>query len=111
MKIVLEVGEVDYAGIAERALPMVRDKLKEMDGAVPKMLGGLASLPGPVVRATINALPQDSKDQMVAFLINHNAEKLISAAQSFAEKQGVGLTITSVSVETGSDTAAEGDGQ
>lgn len=99
MKILLGVDEIDYAGILEKFLPIIRDKLKDMDGAMPKMLSGLAALSGPVVRGTINALPQDTKDQMVAYLINHNGEKIIAAAQSFTANQGIGLTITSLSVE------------
>lgn len=99
MKIILEVEQIDYAGIAAKALPLVRDKLKGMEGTMAKMLGGIASMPEPVVRATINAMPQDTKDQMVTYLINHNKDKIISAAQSFAEKQGFELNISRVSVE------------
>ena len=99
MKIVLDVGQLDYAAIAEKALPLLRDKLKTMEGPMATMLSGIASLPPAVIRATINALPDSTKDQMVSYLINHNAERLISSAQSFAEKQGIALTVNSVSVE------------
>ena len=99
MKITLEIGKIDYAAVAEWALPMLKDKLGTMDGPMAKMLSGIASLPPSVVRATINALPESTRNQMVAYLVNHNGEKIISAAQSFAEKQGVSLTIDGITVE------------
>ena len=95
MKLVLDVGQVDYAAIAEKAMPLLRDKAKEMDG--PMKI--LATLPAPLVRKTIETLPESAKDQMVAYLVNHNKDKIISAAQNFAEKQGFSITINSVSVE------------
>lgn len=52
-----------------------------------------------MIRGTINALPESTRNQIVSFLINHNAEKIISAAQSFAEKQGVPLAIDGITVE------------
>lgn len=99
MKIILEAGEIDYAGILIKFMPMIRDKLKDLDGAMPKMIGGLAALPAPVVRGAVNALPQDTKDQMVAYLINHYGEKILSAAQGFAEKQGISIAFNSITAE------------
>ncbi len=99
MKIILEAGEIDYAGILIKFMPMIRDKLKDLDGAMPKMIGGLTALPAPVVRGAVNALPQDTKDQMVAYLINHNGEKILSAAQGFAEKQGISIAFNSITAE------------
>ncbi len=99
MKFTLEIGQIDYAAVAEKLLPLVRDKLQTMDGPMAKMLSGIASLPAPVVRGTINALPESTKNQMVSYLINHNKDKIISAAQSSAEKQGIDLTIDGITVE------------
>lgn len=99
MKLTLEIGKIDYAAVAEKALPLLKDKLAAMDGPMAKMLSGIASLPPAVIRGTINALPESTRNQIVSFLINHNAEKIISAAQSFAEKQGVPLAIDGITVE------------
>lgn len=99
MKLTLEIGKIDYAAVAEWALPMLKDKLGTMDGPLAKMLSGIASLPPSVIRGTINALPESTRNQIVSFLINHNAEKIISAAQNFAENQGVSLTIDGITVE------------
>ena len=70
MKFTLEIGQIDYAAVAEKLLPLVRDKLQTMDGPMAKMLSGIASLPAPVVRGAINALPESTKNQMVSYLIN-----------------------------------------
>ena len=99
MKLTLEIGQIDYASVVEKALPLLKDKLKTMEGPMAKMLSGIAALPPSVIRGTINALPESTRNQMVSYLVNHNADKIISAAQNFAEKQGVGLTIDGITVE------------
>lgn len=99
MKIVLDVGQIDYAAIAVKALPLLRDRIRDMDGPAARMLGSLASLPEPLVRTTVAAMPESTKDQMVAYLVNSNEERIIAATQSFAEKQGICLAVNSIRVE------------
>ena len=99
MEIRLTIEEIDYAGLAEAVMPIAKAKLKDSGSPIPTLLSGIASLPAGMIKAVVNGLPQDSKDQMAVFLINSYKEKLISAAEHFGEENGVVLKIADVQAE------------
>ena len=45
MEIRIIVDEINYSEVVTKCLPLVRDKLKEKEGTLPKVVSGLASLP------------------------------------------------------------------
>lgn len=99
MEIKIKIENIDYADLAVALMPLIRGKLQEKPGAVAKILAGLTSLPEGLIRTTLGALPQDTKDEIAAMLINENQEKLIAMIQNYAKENGVSLTIGSLRVE------------
>ncbi len=98
MKIILEVDDIDYGQLAEKLLPIAREKMGGSNaGGVGGMLKSLMDLPAPLVKAMVNAMPQ--KEQKLAQLAEQYGDKLAGAAQGFLEKQGLSAKVTGIRVE------------
>ena len=91
MEIKLKVDHIDYGSLAVSLLPLIGDKLKEHEKPAVRLLSGVAKMPPAVIRGTIDRLPQETKDELVALLINHNEARLKAAITSFAQNQGISL--------------------
>ena len=93
------VGRIDYLCVAERFLPVIKEKLLGM--------GGFAAMLRPVIRIAsaeqlcglLNRFVGDKKDAFLTSLINQNQERLISVNEEAATKQDVRLQIASVFAE------------
>lgn len=101
MEIRIKIREIDYGALAEACMPMMRSKLQNGDGMAAKLLAGLAALPPSMLRATLDALPQQTKDEAAAFLIGQNKQKIIESVTDIARQNGVGIVIDDLCVETG----------
>ncbi|MBQ5319120.1 MAG: hypothetical protein J6K17_08500 [Oscillospiraceae bacterium] len=99
MEIRIVVDEINYGEIVEKCIPLVRDKLKEKEGTFPKFISGIANLPPSMAVAMIEKLPQETKDEAVALLINKNKDKLIEKAEEYAKKNDITLKISDLIVE------------
>lgn len=96
LKLELELSTLDYESLLERILPLAGDKLSnEPLGAV---LGSGAS--SAMAKAALRMMPQEKKDHMAAELINRNADKICTAIESAAAKNGVSCRIHTVRAET-----------
>ena len=96
MKIILEVDDIDYGALAEKLLPIAREKMGSASGAMGA-LKSLMDLPAPLVKAMVNAMPD--KEQKLAQLAGQYGDKLAGAAQGFLEKQGLSAKVTGIRVE------------
>lgn len=99
MEIRIIVDEINYSEVVTKCLPLVRDKLKEKEGTFPKVVSGLASLPPSMAAAMLDKLPQETKDEVAALLINKNKERLIEKAEEYAAKNDITLKISDLIVE------------
>ncbi len=99
MEIRIIVDEINYSDIVEKCLPLVRDKLKEKEGTLPKVVLGVANLPPSMAAAMLDKLPQETKDEVAALLINKNKDKLIEKAEEYASKNDIALKISDLIVE------------
>lgn len=88
IKLELTVDQVDYNALIERFLPALRSSGHPL-GA---MLGG--RMPVERVKRWAAALPAEQKEQLVAELLNANREKLLEAATSALEGQGLPLHLS-----------------
>lgn len=100
MEIKLKVDHIDYGSLAVSLLPLIGDKLKEHEKPAVRLLSGVAKMPPAVIRGTIDRLPQETKDELVALLINHNEARLKAAITSFAQNQGISLEISKIEVDS-----------
>ncbi len=99
MEIRIIVDEINYSDVVTKCLPLVRDKLKDKDGTLPKVISGLANLPPSMAAAMLEALPQETKDEVAALLINKNKERLIAKAEEYAAKNDIALKISDLIIE------------
>lgn len=99
MEIRIIVDEINYSDVVTKCLPLVRDKLKEKEGTLPKVVSGLANLPPSMAAAMLDKLPKETKDEVAALLINKNKDKLIETAEGYAAKNNIALKISDLVVE------------
>lgn len=99
MEIRIVIDEINYGEVVSKCLPLIRDKLREKDGSLPKILSGIASLPPSMAAAMVEALPAETKDEIAALLINKNKDRIIRAAEGYAAKNGVTMDIGDIIVE------------
>lgn len=99
MEIRIIVDEINYSDVVNKCLPLVRDKLKTKDDTLSKMLSGLANLPPSMAAAMLDKLPQETKDETAALLINKNKDMLIQKAEEYAAKNDIALKISDLIVE------------
>lgn len=95
LKLELELSNLDYESLLEVILPLAGDKLN--NEALGAMLGSGAS--SAMAKAALRMMPQEKKDRMTAELINRNADKICTAIESAAAKNGVSCRIRTVSAE------------
>ena len=103
MEIRIIVDEINYSDVVAKCLPLVRDKLKGKEGTLPKVVSRLANLPPSMAAAMLEALPQETKDEIAALLINKNKDRLIAKAEEYAAKNDITLKISDLIVDNEKD--------
>ncbi len=87
MKITLNINDVNYESIIDQAIPILKEKAKEDNNLLLKTISGILSMPGDIPKKMLNALPQETKDELVMYLVNSNKTKISELLQnSFADK-------------------------
>lgn len=99
MKIKIKIDNINYGELAVKCMPLIRDNLSVDDGPVPKLLSGLTVLPPGMVRSMLNALPDEKKDELAAYLINKNKEQIITDITRYMQGQGIDVEISDLTVE------------
>ena len=100
MQIKLNLRNIDYGSLAVSLLPLVGDKLREHENPAVRLLSGVAKMPPAMIRGAIDRLPQNTKDEVVALLINHNEERLKAALTAVANSQGISFEISGIEVDS-----------
>ena len=96
MKVTLKISDVDYAELAVQSLPLIRDKIQLSDGTAAKILLKLTRLPPHLIRSTLDALPQATKDDIAILLLKLNKEKVAGGLQDIVRAHGITLTIDDI---------------
>ena len=99
MEISLKINEINYDCIIEKAIPMLKEKAQTDDSVILKMVSGILNMPGDIPRKMLNALPQETKDELVAYLINSNKSKVIGWLQDALVNKGFEVKIDDLSVK------------
>ena len=99
MKLTLEINDIDYGGLVETLLPLVRDMLAGQDGTAAAILSKIAEMPPETAGKMVNMLPQKTRDELILLLLNKNKEKIIRAAEGTAAKNGIHFRIDEFRVE------------
>ena len=100
VEIRLVVDEVDYNGIAELVMPIVKAKLAEQNNGLGKIIG--EHMPEAAMRGALNGLLQfmtpKQRDDIAIKLISKYDGKIIDILQNTASANGVKLTLKDLSV-------------
>lgn len=99
MELKLKLDNIDYGKLAVKLLPLVAHKLEGSTDMAGKLLNGVAKMPPVLIESTINALPQETKDELAALLINKNKERMKDTFISFAEAKGIGFDIVDIEAD------------
>lgn len=96
MEIVVKVKDINYADVIEKFLPVVKEKLKNEDGVAARSMYAIACLPTGLMRKAVEALPQDTKDEFVVYLLNKNHDKILEEAEKFMAAQGISMEVEDI---------------
>ena len=99
MELKLKVNRINYGNLAEKFLPMLSDKLAKEEGAIPRLLSKLAALSPGMAKGMLNVLPDETKDEMVVYLINKNKQQILSGFARYMKEQGIDIEIGDLSIE------------
>ncbi len=99
INITVKLDDPDYGALAERFLPIVMDKAGASDNKLMKILAGALAAGGSAVVGLIDALPQATKDELAAALINGGKEKIIDTIQKTAESYDISVKVRDISAE------------
>ena len=101
IEIKIVVDEIDYSGIAELAIPFVKEKLSEKDTGIGKLIGDY--VPTTALNGALNGflkfLTPEQRDEVAVSLFTKYKDKITDVLQNTASAKGVNLTIKGVSVK------------
>jgi hypothetical protein len=99
MELKLKVNRINYGNLAEKFLPMLSDKLAKEEGAIPRLLSKLAALSPGMAKGMLNVLPDETKNEMVVYLINKNKQQILDGFARYMREQGIDIEIGDLSIE------------
>ena len=99
MELKLKVNRINYGNLAEKFLPMLSDKLAKEEGAIPRLLSKLAALSPGMAKGMLNVLPDETKDEMVVYLIKKNKQQILNGFARYMKEQGIDIEIGDLSIE------------
>lgn len=95
MEIKAKIGNVDYDNIIKNALPLLKEK---NDSRIVGIISGIINMPGELPLKMIAAIPQETKNELVAYIINAKKEAIINIISESLEKRGFPVEITDLEI-------------
>lgn len=95
----IEVSNLNYAALAAKFLPLVRDGLIIGENPAVEMLHAVLKLPGMLLYGALAKIPQNKKDEAVAYLINKNKDRIIAKLEEMMANQDIHIRLGDLTVE------------
>ncbi len=95
MEIKAKIKNIDYENIIRNALPLLKEK---SDSKIMGIISGIINMPGDLPMKMISAMPQETKDELVAYIINSKKEKFINIITESLEKKGFPIEISDLEI-------------
>lgn len=92
MNIKIQIQEIDYNAIGEALYPSLKKNICSLKGDSKKLLSGLLNILGELPLKTLSIIPQNTKNEITVFLINHVKEQLMAQLQKNLSDSGILLT-------------------
>ena len=99
MKITLNINNIDYESIIDQSIPLLKEKAPADNNILLKTISGILSMPGDIPKKMLNALPQETKDELVVYLINSNKDKIAELLQNTLANKGIELPIDDIEIK------------
>ena len=99
MKITLNINNIDYESIIDQSIPLLKEKAQADNNILLKTISGILTMPGDIPKKMLNALPQETKDELVVYLINSNKGKIVELLQNTLANKGIELRIDDIEIE------------
>ena len=99
MKITIQVDQIHYEDIAIRAISLLERVELPRESAAGKILAAVTQLPEQVICSIFDAIPMEQKHEIVAALAAENKEKLLGMLDQFSQNQGLGVSVSDLSVD------------
>ena len=99
MELSIAVSNLNYATLAAKYLPMVRNSFIMDENPATAILTALLKLPGMLLYGALAKIPQDKKDETVAYLVNKNKDKIIAKIEDMLVKQNIHIRLADLKVE------------
>lgn len=97
MKIKAEIGSIDYDNIIKNALPLLKEK---SDSKIMNIISGIINMPGELPLKMISAIPQETKNELVAYIINSKKDAIINVISESLAKRGFPVEISDIEIIT-----------
>lgn len=98
MKITLNINNIDYEPIIDQSIPLLKEKAQADNNILLKTISGILSMPGDIPKKMLNALPQETKDELVVYLINSNKGKIAELLQNALTSKGIEVRIDDIEI-------------
>ncbi len=93
LRLTVDIDEINYAQLIRAILPYV----KKEDIPLPSAVLSAAEAPG-VLENFLKFIPKEKQDEMVLKLIEKNKVRMIARAHKAADKMGVEMTVSDLSL-------------
>lgn len=95
MQIKAKIEKIDYDNIIKNALPILKEK---SDSKIMNIISGIINMPGELPLKMISAIPQETKNELVAYIINSKKEAIINIITESLSKRGFPVEISDIEI-------------
>lgn len=93
------ISNLNYAALATKYLPLIRDNLIVGENPAMEMLSAVLKLPGMLLYGALAKIPQSKKDEAVAYFINKNKDRIIAKLEEMMANQDIHIRLGDLKVE------------
>lgn len=95
MQIKAKIDKIDYDNIIKNALPILKEK---SDSKIMNIISGIINMPGELPLKMISAIPQETKNELVAYIINSKKDAIINIITESLSKRGFPVDISDIEI-------------
>lgn len=96
----ISLDSIDYSGIAELVMPLVRDKLANNGNILVRRIfeNTNPDSMSHVLNSALNLLSQDQKDEITISLFERYKDRIVNTIEQTAQSKGIELSIKELSL-------------
>lgn len=106
MKLTVKVSEINYSDVAVRLLPMLHQATEGRETTKNKLIAAVSQLPEAALRAVFDAIPEETKRDLLASGVAEYQEKLLNALNHLLEANRIGLHLAELMVNQALEVSA-----